>query len=82
MRDLRRGMLLIVVLAAAATVTSCKGSPKATGGYRHCRCGTVEHDILGCTAQCCDSVRWHCGNPDCTCEWHAAGGLAPAGERR
>ena len=81
MRKLSRQIALILFPLLLGGV-SCKGTSNHSSGtlYRHCHCGTPEHDVLGCTTECRATVRWYCGNPDCTCQTHAASGVPPAKE--
>jgi len=62
-----RGVLLLLVTLGLG---SCAGSPESNreseGTYTECRCGTPEHDVLGCTHECCLGFV-HCGNLLCTC---------------
>lgn len=57
-------------LVLLVTLGSCAGSPatkeQVPRVYTECRCGTPEHDVLGCTHECCLGTG-DCGNLSCTC---------------
>jgi hypothetical protein len=64
---LRSRHMITVVLSFFALLTLACGGPNAARNYTTCACGTPEHDVLGCTHECCESRGYDCGNPMCTC---------------
>ncbi len=63
------GLALLGALFAA-TFSSCQSSSssnKSATPARECECGTEDHDVLGCPAEC-STGKTECENPLCTCE--------------
>ena len=58
------------LLAFAVVTAGCSSAPTDASQPRqheqHCECGTPEHDVLGCTHECCRGGP-ECGNPLCLC---------------
>lgn len=68
-RKLRPNRLVGVV---ALVLVGCSSAPTANEAHepraihQTCGCGTPEHDVLGCTHECCRGGP-SCGNPLCVC---------------
>ncbi len=57
-------LALVVVLAGCSSIPT--DAPQPRQHEQHCECGTPEHDVLGCTHECCRGGP-ECGNPLCLC---------------
>lgn len=67
--DRRSRFRMLQVTAYAVTLlvlAGCQSTQPEQRVFLECECGTVEHDILGCTHECCLG-RVSCENPACTC---------------
>ena len=63
------GLALLGTLFAAP-FSSCRSSSESSKSPKpspKCECGTEDHDVLGCPAEC-GTGQTECENPLCTCE--------------
>lgn len=80
----RRSLISALLLAAVLTSPSCSSTGNSAGTVgavmTECRCGNPEHDVLGCTADCCRAGP-DCHNALCVCSCvdQDAGGQARPG---
>lgn len=61
--------LALFGLLGIASFSSCQCADRdgAPTTLRSCECGTEDHDVLGCPAEC-STGKTECENPLCTCE--------------
>ena len=65
---MRPQLAAVLLLSLAFSVSGCaSGGPSDEPVYQQCRCGTPEHDVLGCTATCCAQGHHDCDNTRCPC---------------
>lgn len=72
------GLALVLFGCASSPVEPQAVAPH----HQECECGTPEHDVLGCTHECCRGGP-SCGNPLCLCPTMVRGAAkGPQGEKR